>query len=107
MVSFDGDDNDVGGRDHVVSTQDTLESQSQSQSQSNNGHWLFKPPPNNNLSMDELLVKSFVDIVQRKYDEGKLSGPTRGSPEHELLTQALRPGFQWGIAAAAVQFVIL
>jgi len=57
--------------------------------------------------MDELLVKSFVDIVQRKYDEGQLSGPPRGSPEHQLLTQALMPGFQWGIAAAAVQFVIL
>jgi hypothetical protein len=57
--------------------------------------------------MDELLVKSFADIVQRKYDEGQLSGPPRGSPEHQLLTQALMPGFQWGIAAAAVQFVIL
>jgi hypothetical protein len=63
-------------------------------------------PPNDNFSEDELVVKSFIDLVQQKIDD-KILGAPSGREGQNLREAVLYPGFYIGAAVGIAQFAML
>ena len=76
------------------------------QQQLTKSHRSLLVPPNDNFSEDEMVVKSFLDIVQRKIDNKILAAP-RGQEGEKLKDAVLYPGFYIGCAVGIVQFAAL
>ena len=64
-------------------------------------------PPRNNLGYDELLAKTFIDIMQIKYDRGEFERIQREPQDREGLAQVMRPGLIMGGISAIGSFIIL
>lgn len=66
-----------------------------------------RPKRYSKLSEDERVCKSFIELVQEKFDNGLLSVP-KGSPERKLLDNVvIYPGFYAGAFVGMAQFIIM
>lgn len=65
-------------------------------------------PDLNNMGVDELMTKSFADIVQQKVDSGEW-GSKVGNDRQDFasLKESMRPAVFWGTLSAVSQFCFL
>jgi hypothetical protein len=64
-------------------------------------------PPRNNLSEDELLAKTFYDIVQIKADRGELTRIRKEPHDRRKMNAAMRSSYIYGGLAAIGTFIAL
>jgi hypothetical protein len=64
-------------------------------------------PPRNNLSDDELLAKTFIDLMQLKFDRGEFERIRREQHDRKGVHKVMRPGMIMGGISAVVTFVAL
>ena len=64
-------------------------------------------PPRNNLSDDELLAKTFIDIMQIKADSGELSRIYREPQDRRGVLNVMKPGLMFGGMTAIGTFIAL
>lgn len=64
-------------------------------------------PPRNNLSDDELLAKTFLDLMQLKFDRGEFERIRREQHDRMGVHRVMRPGLIMGGISAAVTFLAL
>jgi hypothetical protein len=64
-------------------------------------------PPNNNLGEDELLMKTFYDLMQVKADRGEFQRIRQEPEDRRAIFEAIRPSFAVASASALATFVFL
>jgi hypothetical protein len=64
-------------------------------------------PPNNNLGEDELLMKTFYDLMQVKADRGEFQRIRQEPEDRKAIFEAIRPSFAIASASALATFVFL
>jgi hypothetical protein len=64
-------------------------------------------PPNNNLGEDELLMKTFYDLMQIKADRGEFQRIREEPEDRKAIFEAIRPSFAIASASTLATFVFL
>ena len=64
-------------------------------------------PPRNNLGYDELLAKTFIDLMQIKYDRGEFDRIQRERQDRAGVAKVMRPGMIMGGLVAVGTFITL